>query len=442
MLLLWWIGCGGSTASGERHPEATSSRRSSVLARCRATSNRLRVRCQVEVDPPQPVRLEWWPTDGSAPPRAIDDDAPEAVHRLTLSMLPANREHRYRVVLPEDPQTTSRGTFWTGRPPTGVGSWLDVRGEGDGLLGTEMPCGDRAVAVIYDAGTGDLVWYQDLDPDGTLGMMDMVRFTERGTVAGETGGQVVEVDTLGRDLARFEADGLHHELLAEPDGFVSLVQERVGLQWIDRVVGYAPEGTPTLWWVPEEHLVPWPSTRGDVLHTNAIARTPDGGMLLSWYAVSTVAAVDPDGEIAWLLAGDGDEGPVGNDLTVDWSGVDGPDGFSGQHDVHLTRDGRLVMLDDHHGRGLVLTVDAEDGVATVDGAYPTAEATCGGQGTATDTPDGEILVACPTDRLRAYDEASGELDWEARIGCRNGRTGWATRWYALDPEVWIEGAEG
>ena len=97
------------------------------------------------------------------------------------------------------------------------------------MLGTNNPCSDDvgAVAVIYDATTGELVWYHTLDSSGNLGPINMIYFTPEQTVVGDTYSNLVEVNLDGDELANFQQDvdfpvHLHHDLFKKHDRFYSL----------------------------------------------------------------------------------------------------------------------------------------------------------------------------------------------------------------------------
>jgi hypothetical protein len=318
-----------------------------------------------------------------------------------------------------------------------------------GLIGTEHPCNDDAVAVIFDTSTGDLVWYQDVDPGGSLGMLDMVRFTDEMTIIGESEGTIVEVDLMGNDLTRFSTSyggccGLNHDVFKAPDGtYWSQYQQQTGLLTLDNIVVLDAAGVEQYEWRPADHLAIPAGARGDWLHTNSEYVDANGDFYLSWLTRNSIAKFEGDrtapnwGERIWIMTGNGLAGQLGNDITVDWSGVPGDDGFGGQHNAHLRRDGRLMFLDNDNGRGVVMTVDEVAMTATVDAVYETRENSCGAQGTAADTRAGNAVVACASEWVREYDLATASQIWEAELHCFNGGGGgWtsnaATRWYPLD----------
>jgi hypothetical protein len=145
----------------------------------------------------------------------------------------------------------------------------------------------------------------------------------------------------------------------------------------------------------------------------------------------------PDfGQPYWILAGD-DPAGLGSTVRMDWSSFGGPDGFSNQHNFHPTRDGKYMLLDNDHGRVVRFTLDELAGTATLDGVFSTAEGSCGAQGTAQDTVDGNVIAACNTDMVREYDGLTGAMLWEGEVRCANGGApGFfggvtAARWYPI-----------
>lgn len=276
----------------------------------------------------------------------------------------------------------------------------------------------------------------------------MVRFTDAGTIVGETDGNVVEVDLMGRDVARFPVDypgccSLNHDIFVDDGVYLSQYQAQSGGLTLDNIVWLDPLGVELFRWEAAEFLPVPQDAFGDWLHTNSESTDANGDLLLSWLTRDAVGKFVGDrsdpawGQRVWVMTGDGSDGPLGNDLTVDWSAVDGPDDFAGQHNFHPRHDGRLMLLDNAHGRALVFTVDDAAGTATVDAAYPTHESQCTFQGTAMDGANGNALVACVSPWLREYDGVTGALSWEAEVSCRSGEgggfsAGASVRWYPLD----------
>lgn len=417
---------------------------------CSPTDNVLRFTCDVAVDPPQPVELRWRRADGLGPERSHGSDDRIGAHAVPLYFVAPDTEYVVEAVAPEGDAVPATTSVTGGVPPTEVGAWLTSTGTSTlGLIGTEAPCTTRAVAEIFDTETGALVWYQDLDPQGELGMLYMVRYLDDQTVLGITNGRVVQVDLQGRDVVRFDTDyegccDLNHDVHRKDDTIVGQYQQELGGGLIlDAAVFFDPQGNEQFQLRPQDYLNVPGSARGDYLHNNSDFLDADGNLLQSWLNQDTVAKIDADpasptfGRAIWLMSGDGRPHELGNDITIDWSAVPDEDSFGGQHCFHQRRDGRYMLLDNDHGRGLVLSIDDAARTATVDAAYDTRERSCGAQGTAMDTRSGNAVVACLSRFVREYDAASGAMVWEAEAHCRNsGGGGWSpnagTRWYPLD----------
>lgn len=434
----------GETDTGYGRP-------TSLTTTCSLTDNVLRFTCVVTVDPPQPVELRWVRTDGLGPERVHHSDAVAVSHELPLYFVAPDTAYTVEANAVAWPEDTAPTTVTGGIPPSlDLGAWLTTTGTSTmGLIGTEAPCSTRAVATIFDTATGDLVWYQDLDPGGELGMLYMVRYLDDHTVMGITNGAVVQVDLMGNDLVRFDTNyegccDLNHDVHFNGTTIVSQYQQDLaGSLILDAAVFFDPSGVELFQWRPQDHLDIPGNASGDYLHNNSDYLDADGNLLQSWLFRDTVAKIDLDPASPtyqspiWLMNGTNQQGALGNDITIDWSAIGGPDSFGGQHCFHQRRDGRYMLLDNDHGRALVLSIDDAAGTATVDAAYDTHEPSCGAQGTAMDTLSGNALVACQSRFVREYDLATGNQIWEGEAICRNsGGGGWSSwsgaRWYPLD----------
>ena len=428
----------------------TVSEPTALTASCEPTDNVLRFTCSVHVEPAQPVQIQWMRDDGLGPSRVHTSELSATDHEIPLYFLAGREEYTVTASATAYPDgLVAEVALVTESVPDEVATYLDLTGTSTmGLVGTEAPCDQGAWAIIYDTDTGNVVWYHDLDPQGSLGMLDMVRFTDRQTVIGETDGYVVEVDIMGNDIVRFPVDypgccSLNHDIFEADGEYWSQYQSVSGWLTLDNVVVLDASGVELYQWDPADHLPIPGDASGDYLHTNSEYVDADGNFYLSWLNQDAVGKFNGDrsspdwGEPIWLMTGDGQPGDLGNDITIDWSAVAGPHDFGGQHNLHLRRDGRLMMLDNENGRGLVLTVDDATLTATADAEYETHESLCGAQGTAQDTLAGNAVVGCGTDWLREYDLATNTMLWEAQLQCPfGGGGGWtsgaATRWYPLD----------
>ncbi|MCB9689207.1 MAG: aryl-sulfate sulfotransferase [Alphaproteobacteria bacterium] len=437
-----------SDTDADADSDADTDTETTVTGACAPTDNPLRFSCTFNVDPPQPLTLSWHRTDGASVERSAVDDAATTEHTLTALFLAHDQDYDWSVI----PHTTSSspaltGTLSAGTPPPNVLSRFDMTGASTmGLVGGENPCSNDATAVIYDTNTGDLVWYQDLNPAGTLGPDAMVRFQPDRTVLAETDGQVVKVDLEGNDLLRLDLDypglwGLHHDIY-EWNGLIYLLhQEDVGGGLIlDTVWIVDQQGDTVAEWLADDHLNIPGNASGDYLHTNSLNLDAAGNMYLSFFYRHTVAKLvgdpaDPSfGDVIWLMAGD-PPNQIGNDITVDWSAVGGADSFRFQHHFQPRANGGYTLLDNDHGRALIVSVDEGSGQAVVEGAFATREARCGPQGTAAEVAsNGNVVAGCWGDWLREYDDTSGAQVWEGHLVCQNTPQGGpkVARYYPLD----------
>jgi hypothetical protein len=429
------------TVGTPSYPQPTS-----ITASCDPTDNALRFTCHVSIRPPQPVQIAFSKADGTGLTRVHRGplDAPE--QDVDLYFLAPATSYTFTASAadwPRDPVVT--GSFQTGSPPLDLTARLSVSGTSSTpYLGTNLSCGSGANAAVFDTETGELLWYQVMDPQGAFGGYQMVQFTEDQTVLGQTGGQVVEVDLMGRDLLRkyegadYDVD-LHHDLFKR-DGLYYLLYHE-GSPLLDGFLIWDSTGTEIARWWSDDHLAIPGWATGDWLHTNTIF-VKDGSVWLSSFAQSTVMKVDADlasptfGQVEWVMAGT-DLQDLGNDFAIDWSAVGDPDAFEHQHHLNVLDDGRVMFLDNQHGRGLILDLDEASHTAAVEGAYPTTFPACGPQGTATETAAGDVLVDCSGMTLLEYAESGGAPVWSAELRCSNGNVGGGPsnspeRWYPLD----------
>lgn len=414
---------------------------------CTPTANALRQSCSVTIDPPQAVGVSVQRADGAGPARIFESPDALGTHDVGVYLLAPDADYTVEATATAWPdERAGAASFATGVPPKAVGSWLVPMGVPSfAHVGTENPCAQDAVAVIYDTATGELVWYEELDPEGNLGVLDMVRFTDERTVLGETDGHIVEVDRMGADVQRFAVDypvgfGMHHDVFKKDGITYGLIQDWRGELLLDVLVLLDDAGAELARWHPRDHLPIPADATGDWLHTNTVWVEDNGDFLLSFLAQRAIGAFvgDPDspdfGRRKWIASGAPEPGPLGSDIALDWSYVPGRDSFLWQHNLNRRADGRLQMLDNMHGRALVFDIDAAAGVGHVDSVYPTVEPACGAQGTA-QGGDGDLLVACSQDTVRAYDVQTAEPVWQARVECRMGSGPLgpsAARWYPLD----------
>lgn len=438
-------GSTGDTGTGTTAPYPQPTR---LEVTCADAGNPLRFTCDVTVEPAQPVQIRFVRVDGLGPERVHTSELVSTAHTIDLYFMAPQQDYTVEasaVTWPLDPLADT--TVTTGLPPNDVGSTLSMTGTATiGLIGGESACTADAVAVVYDTSTGDLVWYDDIDPQGTLGVLDMVRFTDEHTILGETGDSVVEVDLMGYQLTNFAVNfpgfwGAHHDIFKWNGQYYLMYQDTHSGLTLDNVVIFDNVGNQLAEWRSGDHLPIPADADGDYLHTNTIYVDDNGDIYLSWLNQSSVGKIVGDpaaanfGEPLWIMAG-GPPAELGSTVPLDWTGIGGADTFDFQHDFHMRHDGRFMVLDNTHGRALVFTIDQVGLTATVDAAYDTAEGSCGPQGTAMDAANGNALVGCDTDTVREYDLATGAMIWQGEVDCRNGNGGFfgnsVTRWYPMD----------
>lgn len=412
---------------------------------CTPRENVLRYDCTVTVDPPQPVQVRYRREDGLGAERVHTSAAIAGTHVIPVYFLASGHVYDLFAEATLWPESPPAATQFSPAPvPPIVDSHLEVQGAATvQMIGTNNPCAPGAIAQIYDTSTGETLWFQNLDFDGNLGVLDMIRFTDDGRIMGETHGHVSVMNPNGDQLVKLPVDlGAHHDMMERDGLFYLLYREDVYDMQLDKVVILDAKGTLLGEWHPFDHLPIPANGTGDYLHTNAIWVDEAGDIYLSWfqqYAVGKIAGLNrPDfGEIDWILSGSTlDE--LGNDFETDWSQIPAPAGFVIQHGLHLTHDGRVMFLDNGNGRGIVFSVDPAKGTATADEVYPTVESACGAQGTTQDTLAGDVFAGCAGPNLREYTR-DGELLWDSQIVCGNGNAGLPARWYPLDGAGWQTG---
>jgi hypothetical protein len=428
--------------TGDTVPPAT------LTATCAPTDNALRFDCTVTVEPPQPVQIRFAPQDGSGPERIHVSDVEAAEHDIGLYLM---RPQTSFVWTAETlTAASSRATATDATVPDLVvtdplpafldGAHLAVTGAASvPYVGTHHPCDASATVVVFDTVTGDIVWYDTLDGGGTLGFFDMFQFTEDHTILGETGPSVVEVDLRGRELLdlrrNVDYDEYFHHDLFKRNGHIYAIYQDGGTPTLDGLIVFdAVTGVVVADWAARDSLdIPSDAT-GDWMHTNTVWVDEGGDIYLSSWTQDSILKIagdwtQPDfGTQQWALAGLGSAG-FGSDFETDYTPVP-DDGFRDQHNVSFTPDGKLLMLDNAHGRGLQMTLDEVAMRARAKAEFPTNDWVCGPQGTAQAVTSGNVFVGCSGPELLEYDTAGIQV-WSADAGCDSGRPS-VVRWYPLE----------
>ena len=442
---------GGPTGGGTGTGGGGGGTPATVEVACVEGSNALRWECTVDVTPARDITLTYWRTDGQSVTRTLQTEGAATQHVMNLLFLNKLQDYEVEVEVVDEPTATASTTFTTNNVPGIVDSRLIVTGTPTfDLIGSHVPCSDDAGAVIYDTHTGDLAWYQLLSTSGAFGANDMVQFTEDGTVLGETSGTVIEVDLLGNDVTRLvdqdtalgiNVSGIfgnfHHDIFKRNGNFYTIYRENFGgFNDLDNVVIFDDAGNELATWRSLDHMAIPGNWSGDFMHTNTVFVDPAGDIHLSLLSQNMVAKIDGDwtsptfGDVLWTMTGQGGS-DIPSDIAPDFSGLAGPKSWGGQHSVMVRNDGRIQLLDNDNGRGLVISVDEVNLTATVDGEYPTDSGSCGPQGTSRETPNGNVIVGCTGGSVREYDVDTQVMLWEAEDSCSGFSPG-ASRWYALD----------
>jgi hypothetical protein len=439
------------TTGGDTDTDTTPPTGATLDVSCAATPNALRFLCTVTVDPPQPVELTFVRTDGLSAARTVEGPDVAGTHELGLYFMAPGQDYDVIVVPTAFPEVVATTTVTTGTVPPAVASSLDVTGTSTmEFIGTHDPCDSDAIGVVYDASTGQMVWYQLFEPGGTFGANDMLIFTDDHTVLGESVGSIIEVDLMGNDVVRLPdlatdfgipVGGLfgnfHHDIHKRNGIYYVIAQEDFGgNDVLDQLILFDATGAELGRWHARDHLDLPANWSGDFLHTNAVYADTNGDIIVSMLSQTLIAKLDGDlasptfGDPYWLLDGRPGAGDLAGTLTTDFGAVGPPGYFDNQHSVFVRDDGRLELLDDGAGRALVISIDEVASTATVDAEYETAENTCTVQGTARETVAGNPVVACLGDTVREYDVTTGQLVWSATVQCGGGGGG-SSRFYPL-----------
>jgi hypothetical protein len=411
---------------------------SSLQASCEPTSHPLQFACRVNVDPPQPVQIRFGKSDGTGQERTQTSDAALSEHDIVLYFMSGDTDYHWTAETLQAGDTQVTGAFHSGQHPEMPK--LVVSGQSSApYVGSHDPCSNPSTqAQVFDTVTGELVWYQEVDPGALMGLRHMIRFTEDHTVLADIGIGLVEMDLLGNELVRLELGTdfeymLHHDV-NKSNGYIYALFEVPGSPALDGVYIFDPTGVMVGEWHASSVFEPPLSGGGSWLHTNTVWVDEAGDILLSSWAMSSVIKIEGDwtspefGQHIWTLSGEGFD-DVGDDFVIDWSAVDDADRFQRQHDLKLLPDGRMLMLDNHVGRGLILSLDEATMTATAESAYSTGYI-CGPQGTAAATT-GHVFVGCSGPDILEYD-LEGELLWQATAVCPSGDEAISARWYPLE----------
>lgn len=409
---------------------------------CSVTDNALRARCTFELDAPAPLRLEVTALDTGLVERTQTSPASTTRHDVLLTMLRPDTDYEVAALhLDTEDPVFEVVPFTTGSMPPLLDFQMTSAGTSSvPFVGMADPCSISAFAMVFDTVTGAPVWYEDLDPQGSLGPSHMLRFTERGTVLANTGPRVVEVDREGQVVfelvkgADYLVD-LHHDLFEAGGMLYLLYVDQEGQ--LDGVLVFDQERAEVVAdWHSADHLTPPANLPTDWLHINSLHVDRQGGLLMSSFKMHTLLRVDGNptsptfGNVTWRLAGGGPT-DLGNDFAVHWNGLT-PRAFSQPHMATRLADGDLMLLDNGFGRALRFELDEILHEAVLVASYPTAEQLpCGPQGTAIETSSGHVLVGCAEGALQEY-TPTGAPVWSAEMVCPDGILATLDRVYPVE----------
>lgn len=293
-----------------------------------------------------------------------------------------------------------------------------------------------AYGLVID-NTGRIVWYHQF-PEGpglNFETQPNGRFAARPPSSITTAGTGwVELDPLGtvrRTLAC--ARGLTarvHDLIAQPDGSywilcdetrvldLSSVGGSTDARVMGTVVQHVGANNQLLFeWTPFDHFAIGPSVFGETLtgspvfnwtHGNALDLDSEGNLLVSFRNLHEVTKINTStGAVIWRMGG------AQNEFTFEpGSGT----GFTGQHGVRATGNGRLLLLDNlgnpQDSRAERYEFDEGQRTVRLAASYASSPAIVGRLGGSTQSlPGGRTLVSFGNGgRVEEYD-ASGNVVW-------------------------------
>lgn len=315
----------------------------------------------------------------------------------------------------------------------------DVPGSSIAELLVPASCGENGYLAAFDA-RGRIRWYQGLAWAGAPREVGIggFRFGEGQVLAVVGREQLVRTDWLADPVHRIVPDRPVHHDVVRRGGWSYVLEAEVapgsdGAPWVqDVVAAYDDHGVRVFEWAERDVLDPAtapdpePSTfwdpvfpgAADAWHTNGLDVLDDGSLVLTMEQLDAVVTV-VDGAIGRVLIGT----PPGDPLRSDYALIEADGGdptFARPHHPALYPDGRLTLFDDHHARGLELSLDHERHIAFFSREWA-MEGPCNLQGSVFDAPDGHVVTACPTTRSIAEFDADGALLGTRRLTCREGQ---------------------
>lgn len=384
---------------------------------CAPTDNPLRIRCNITLDVPRAVQLDFGAP--GLPTRSFHSEAPAQEHRIVAWGLRPDTTYTWQL-------NRHSGEVSTGSVPDPLASAdVQVSGElwdADAVL-LPLPCGEGNYFVMYD-GQGELIWYQRLDEsDASAGYT----WDPSGpSVLASTGNQLIEVDVYGRTLLHLYAG---RELLGSPhhdvgrwQGYtyaLTLFQREDGVH-VDRVeVLDGREPIAQFAYDDLYELDPEGAT-GAWTHANAINLSAEGQIVLSALSFDHVLALDGDPasptflEAQWSAAPDTvlDPDPtfVPEDDMIPWDR---------QHAT--ARYGDELWLFDNRGdpaasRGLRMAMDEAAGELQLLDAWSMGQV-CPAHGGAFPLDGGGLITCGSFGDIWAFRHGETEPSWRLNAWC-------------------------
>lgn len=335
--------------------------------------NALRIILTVETAKDLDSYIRYWEYTGSdsLPADSLFLYSPlcknKKAHELMLVNLKPDTRYNFNVVIQDQKCKTYSKTydFTTKRQPP----WIPYYPENNNLTDVSFNSyihfhrknKPGYLYIIDDSGT--LVWYKTLPFT-----IKVSKFTKASTflniLADDTlkfsrGNKLAEVDLFGQLLYKYDADEkgsnllFHHEIDLDENGNINTLiyskrvfdLSEVGGSEADTVQGdgilIMDKNDSILWeWSVFDVMHPKDyanilNEKDDWLHANAFCKDTDGHFIISFRNSSEIWKVSRDtGEIIWKLGGDNDQFNLPDSLK-----------FNGQHNVQITENGLLRILD-------------------------------------------------------------------------------------------------
>ena len=423
----------------------------------------------ITLDRPARVCVEYWREGGRERYRTVPAEKSRE-YTAHLLLLKTSATYHYKVIIRRGlfPVTSKTFSFHTReQSPWLKFNWLHEENPHDSTAldnGLVMLCYARKPGYIAMVdGDGDIRWYWQVDdigvrvanltPRGTIIAMlrppvkdvindvpknraqilrEMKKPIRRGKIGFVGGTAIVEIDLTGKVLWRLDLDKnpqaavhlIHHDIrmddrkhlytLYRPQKIIHM--EEIGGTGIDTLVGDGIVVMDTtgkeLWkWSIWDH---WDIRKDpymlrfayDRFHANALNFDTDGNFLMSLAIEDQIWKINrKTGAVMWKLG-------KGGDFSMDSSCY-----FSFQHDVHIEKNGDLMLFDNDINRSrsrvLSFALDTVNKVATnkLNIPLPPARFTSR-MGSAYVLPNGKLLVCSAKTGSVFVMDTQGDILWE------------------------------